>query len=441
MQKKKVLWVSDVNESTGFGVVAYNLIPKLLKTNRYDMVAMGINYRGGRHGLGDIHVYPCDSRDPYGFGVFPHVVMTEKPDLIFVLQDLFIVFRYFQFLEKNYPEAKTVLYFPVDGNSMPPTWVNAVRYATIPVVYSEYGRRLVFEKIPDVASNLRLIYHGVDYEVFRPFPDDERKNMKASNNVQDKFVIGVVNRFQPRKMIPLIIRAFSLFKNGYKKCATCGNYYYPHLDMCDLNFCTGDHTFVPGHNDCMLYMHMNPEEPMMGGDTNTLEMSMNNANLKDASNCVMFPGVDIYGPAAPNKFQMNAMYNMLDCYIAADCGEGFGLTQMEALSVGLPIIKSNNTTGPELVGKFAYMANSCGFFSMSHDSGHFRPVVSVPSLVDGLEKLYKKWSINKWLELSLDQHNYVRRNFAWDDKAIDFDLLFQEAITKEQVKSIKVVRI
>lgn len=427
--KKKLLWVSDINLSTGFGQVADNVLPELIKTNKYDIACMGINYRGDRHGYDGAHVYPCDSQDPYGFGVFPHVVMKERPDVIFVLQDLFVIMKYVEFLKKHAAHIPTVFYFPIDGDSLPPTWLDSIKYATVPVAYSNYGIDIVSRYAPELRDKIRMVYHGIDTEVFRPLPDDERKVMKKNNHCENKFVIGVVNRFQPRKLIPLTMRAFSLLKNGYKKCSGCGNYYLATLDKCDLNGCLGVSEIVSGKDDIFLYMHLNPMERMMGWENCTLQMSATAAGLDPNTKDIMTPGVDVYGPAAPDKFAMNQIYNMFDCYVASDCGEGFGLTQMEALSCGLDVIKSNSTTGPELVGKFGHLTKSAGFFSMAYDSGHFRPVVHVPAIVDAIEELYKKWlAAGKYISLSKEQNEYVRRHFNWKDKAKGLDNAIQDAL-------------
>jgi len=428
-KKIKVLWASDINSATGFGTVSYALIPRLQDTGKYEFVGMGINYRGVR--FPGMHIYQCDSQDVYGFNLFPAVARREKPDLVFALQDLFVTFKWFEALREVAPETPTVLYFPIDGNSTPPHWLNCVRQATVPVAYSEYGRQLVEERAPDQKGRIELIYHGAETDLFKPLSEANRDHIRSLNNVSDRFVVGVINRFQPRKLVPLAIRAFSLMYNGYKKCHKCGNYYLASLGKCDLNFCEGgEHDeIVPPKPEMFLYLHCNIEEHMMGGPANSLAMSWETAGIKKADGCIMTPGVDIYGPQTPPKEEMPNIYGMLDCYLAVDCGEGYGLTQMEALSCGIPVVKSSSTTGPELVGKFGHMVKSSAFFSMPYDSGHFRPVVAVHDVVDQLEEVYAEWLANgRKTKLSQEQHKHVVKNFNWDNIAKQFDNVFQKAL-------------
>lgn len=458
-KKIKLLWSSDLNNSTGFGTVAYQVLPRLQATGKYDIAVLGINYHGERHGIPGIHAEPCDSTDPYGFGKFPQMVQVERPDVIFVLQDLFVVKEYVAFL-KQYDKhlaqfgaqsPPLVCYFPIDGNSVPMDWRDALRYATVRIAYSEYGKSVISELMPDIADSLKMIYHGIDTSVFKPCLPEERAAKRKMYGLEDSFVVGIVNRFQPRKMVQLGIRAFALMQNGYKKCR-CGNYYLSSKSVCDLNFCgEGDVVdVVQPKDDIKIYLHMNQSEHLMGGPTNTIEMGIISAGVKPDSKAVLMPGVDIYGPMSPPKQELALLYGMLDCYVATDCGEGFGLTQAEALSCGIPVIKSNSTTGPEIVGEFGHLAKSATFCTMPHDSGHFRPVVSVSSVVDCIEKVYKEWVENgRKTEPNLKQAEYARKKFAWSDKLSGFDQAIQEALAiraqsaqqQKPVNAIKVTRV
>jgi len=448
MKKIKLLWCSDINNSTGFGQVAIESLSRLSRMGKYDLVAMAVNHRGERTGIEGLHVYSLDSSDPYGFNRFPDIVIRENPDVILILNDLFVAEKYVAFLAEHRPDIPLVLYFPIDGNSTPPGWLNAVRYATIPIAYSEYGKDLIESRIPEVKSKLRLIYHGINTDVLHPLSDPERIDARSRHgggpDLRDKFLVVSVNRYQPRKLVPLTLRAFALFYYGYKVCAECGNYYLPSLDKCDLNFCSRVEREVPGHSDAVIYLHMNEFEPAMGGETNTLKHYIDSAGLGQ-SGVVMVPGVDILNPStSPSREEMNRIYNMSDCFVATDCGEGFGLTPVEAYATGVPVIKSNNTTGPELLKTYGRLPKSCGFFSMAYDSGHLRPAVHVPSVVDAMTEVYDIWIANgKKTILNMGQVAEVKRRFQWDDKVVAFSQALNDAIAmkKAEQNQIQIVRV
>jgi glycosyltransferase involved in cell wall biosynthesis len=314
-------------------------------------------------------------------------------------------------------------YFPIDGPSVPPNWINAIQKLTIPIAYSKYAKKIVCGVSPELQNKyMPVIYHGIDFDVMCPVPDAQREAVRKKSNLTDKFVIGIVNRFQPRKQVGLGIKAFALFYYGYKECS-CGNFYLSRMNECDLCFGSNVVAEHPAHPEALAYLHMNPIEPLIGGDTNTLFMIMNCAGLLDDDiiKCVMMPANNIYGPNAPTPKDLNLRYNMLDCYVATDCGEGFGLTQMEALSVGIPVIKAHNSTSDELLGGHGRIVPSKSFFTMSHDSGHFRPAVDIPSLVREIESVYDEWIKNdRKTKTNWHAHEYVRKNFSWDNRAMDF---------------------
>jgi len=437
--RKKILWIGDVNKSTGLGQAFDNIAPRILRENKYELVVIGINYRGDTRDSYGCKIYQCDSQDVYGFQMFPGVVMNERPDLIFIVHDEFAHKIYTDWLRQNAPQIPVIIFFPQDSCSVPVQYMDALRYATIPIVFSKYGYDTICHRFPEFKGKLRYIHFGVNTDIFRPLPK-EREEIRKLNNVSDKFVVGMVNRFNPRKMLPLGIRAFSLMFHGYDKCK-CGNYYLSSLDQCDLNFCPKSDVIetVKPKKNMVLYLHCNLEDSLMGGNTNTLYMSAESAGLKESDQAIMTPGVDTLGPMAPDKVALNRVYQMLDVHLVVDAGEGLGITQLESLAAGIPLIKSNNTTAPELVSGYATMVDNCSFFSMGNDASCVRPVVSIPSVVKALEKFYANWVVNGTV-LSDESHKYIVNNFNWNKKYQEFSQAISEALaTKKTVITEKKV--
>lgn len=431
-KKSKILWVSDINPSTGFGQVSHEVITRLNRTGAYDFVALGINYRGGRHEY-NFHVYPTDSGDVYGTRMFPYYVQEERPDLIFMVQDPFVIVSYMAGLEQMglMDVVPTVGYFPIDGNSVPTDWLKALKSLTVPIAYSQYAKNVLASYDSDIEKiYMPIVYHGISTNDYRPLRDIDRETLRKKNNISDRFVVGVVNRYQPRKQVPLGVRAFSLFRNGYKVCQDCHNYYQLNLGWCDLCFSKNVERTTGPVEEALIYLHMEPVEPLTGGESSSLFKVIRSAGISPevAANSVMLPQKHIYGPDSPTREEVVNLYNMLDCYVATDCGEGFGLTQMEALSCGIPVIKSDNTVSRELLGEHGIYARNCGFFTMGYDSGHFRPVVHIPAVVDAIESVYKRWLDNgKVTKINWAGHEYVKKNFNWDTTAARFHEEIQKA--------------
>ena len=92
-----VLWYGDSPAvNTGFGIVSQNLTMGLWQTGKYRIVAVGINDRGQEHPikkLPNYHVVPIPDlrNDPYGYQVLPQALQQYKPDIIIVLNDIWLI--------------------------------------------------------------------------------------------------------------------------------------------------------------------------------------------------------------------------------------------------------------------------------------------------------------------------------------------------------------
>jgi glycosyltransferase involved in cell wall biosynthesis len=62
----------------------------------------------------------------------------------------------------------------------------------------------------------------------------------------------------------------------------------------------------------------------------------------------MGPEVRVLGPVAPGD--LPALYNLATCLAHPAWYEGFGLTPLEAMACGLPVVASNASSLPEVVG-------------------------------------------------------------------------------------------
>ena len=95
MQKKiKVLAYCDSPTcATGFGTVARNIFEALFKTGRYDIDILGINYWGDPHPL-PYRIWPTGingHKDPYGRKKVAGMMPQMEYDILFLLQDSFIL--------------------------------------------------------------------------------------------------------------------------------------------------------------------------------------------------------------------------------------------------------------------------------------------------------------------------------------------------------------
>ena len=215
-------------------------------------------------------------------------------------------------------ESKIVIYFPVDGTPFNFDWKTPLVEADEVITYTHFAKDAILETFPDLNKKIYILYHGVDTNAYYPLNLKNIKNIQKEFDWENKFVILNINRFQPRKLIPMTLRAVSLFSKGYKIC-DCGNWYLKNKLKCDLNNCDSSHVIqsFPGRKNVLLYLHMVPNEFGMGpGHANSLQAHTFNAGFRDEdlqgpNKNVQINADDLYKNPLPES-TLNKMYNAAD---------------------------------------------------------------------------------------------------------------------------------
>lgn len=110
-------------------------------------------------------------------------------------------------------------------------------------------------------------------------------------------------------------------------------------------------------------------------------------NEMDIVKDVVFPGY------IPDE-ELPAIYNMADLFVYPSLYEGFGLSPLEAMSCGCPVIASNTSSIPEVVGDAAIMVN--------------------PEDIEGLADAMYRVLTNNELRLKMKKQGLERANkFSW----------------------------
>jgi hypothetical protein len=91
--KKKLLWCGDIVAMTGFARVTENVLERL--RDNYEIVVLGHNWWGDPTPLQEFYkMYPSSNRyqtAPFGEQRIREVVEKEKPDVIFTVNDMWII--------------------------------------------------------------------------------------------------------------------------------------------------------------------------------------------------------------------------------------------------------------------------------------------------------------------------------------------------------------
>ena len=195
------------------------------------------------------------------------------------------------------------------------------------------------------------IPHGVDAEVFKPRPSDMRYSMGIP---EDAFLIGMVgaNRSPaqfPRKAQPQAFLAFA--------------------------------QFLKEHPDAWLYAYTKPL-----GDLNLDALLVTIADVAgpEVLQRVKFPPDNIWYWGLGRE-QMAEMYSTFDVYLQPSMGEGFGLGAIEAQACGVPVILSDHSAMPELLGA-GWLVDGDPWWDEAQHSFGINP--SVSSIVEKLGFAY-----------------------------------------------------
>jgi glycosyltransferase involved in cell wall biosynthesis len=300
-EKIKILVLADHPFSpSGVGTQTRYMIEHLLKTGDYSFVCFGgaikhDDYSPQRYDQygDDLIVYPVD-----GYGtqeLVRAIVRTEKPDMLWFMTDP----RFFPWLWEIEDEIRSLIpmvYYHVWDNYPYPDY-NKIWYDSTDVVVAI--SKVTHDIVQNVSPDTETIYHphAVDPEFFKPLNSEEVSKMRGLSNIpDDKFVVFWNSRNARRKQSATLIHWFAEFLEKV------------------------------GNDKAMLIMHTDPHDP------NGPNLVMNIDKLGLTNGEVRFSTQKL------DFEQLAALYNMADVTACISDAEGFGLSTLESLSCGTPII-------------------------------------------------------------------------------------------------------
>jgi len=398
MSKLNVMGWFDYCCSTGFGQVSQNLIKVLNDTNKYNFNIIGINYDGTHYDknkwIGEVDPATNFLRqftDVYGRPTLLNKLSTEPVDILFIIQDTFLVQtvmdKILEIRSKLPKERQFVIiyYFPIDG-APKKSWIEGSSLKVdFPVTYTEYAKQECYKAL-GMEFPLDIIYHGTNKTNFCVLKQEDVDFFKKQNfpdHYNDFFVLNV-NRNQPRKDLYRSLAAFKVFHDKYPK-----SFYFLNCQANDV-----------------------------GGNIQEIAKGLGLELYKDYS----FPSTDIFNASQGLPIEVvNQFYNIADVVISSTIGEGWGLSVTESMATKTPVIFPRNTSLVEIIGENeerGYLCDSGNdvehFICLgANDNDIIRPLISVQSMADKLEQVY----LNREEAIAKAELAYAWVP-AWRDKSI-----------------------
>lgn len=329
-----MLCLFDYNAITGFATVSKNLISNWKRqfgdNLKIDIVA--VNYFGEDYNeTPNVRIISAKlkdvAKDDFGRYVFMRSLADIDYDLVFILQDLGVIIPLVPHLKKiqdDKKEAKrklfkSIFYFPVDF-ALTPNLAVGIDFFDQLATFTEYGRKMLLNLNPELKNKIKVIPHGNNMKNYYPIESqkekaDFRKQYFGDN--ANKFIVGCVNRNQPRKDIPTTIFGFMEYWESHNK-------------------------------NAFLYLHLDPNDPM-GWNLRTV---LKQTPLKEGID-YMFPPDTEKGYKGTSVEDMNKIYNSFDVFLSTATGGGWELTVTEAMACRVPTIIPRHTSFQILGGENA----------------------------------------------------------------------------------------
>ena len=303
MKKKKILIISDHALSpTGVGVQTKYLVEGLVKTKKYSFIQLGAAIKHSNYNTvkvnDDFFIKPID-----GYGnpeLLRSVLLNEQPDALIIFTDP----RFFTWLFEMEDEIRQVcpiLWWHVWDNTPTPTF-NSWMYDSVDAIncHSYLTYKMCKEIFPEKTS---FIPHAFPRTEFYRLPDDIIKSEKErilGKERKDNFVCLWMNRNCKRKRPADVLETWKIFLSSLNK---------------------------DERSKCTLLMHTDPTDHA-GNNLFAIADSMN-----------ILENIAFSTEKLPTNF-INTLHNISDVCLNISFNEGFGLTTLESMMVGTPIIAS-----------------------------------------------------------------------------------------------------
>lgn len=393
-KKPKLLWCGDIVAMTGFARVTENVISRL--KDGFDIVVLGHNWWGDPTPLqAEYKMYPSSNRfqqAPFGEERIREVVEKEKPDIVFSINDMWIINEQYRRIEDLHKEGKFkfVGYAPMDSYA----WLGCLNETAnnwdAVISYTEFGAHEFIRG--GITKPVAVIPHGVTAGQFQPI--DKKDARKRLGLEQDTFIVFNGNRNQFRKRIDITIDAFA--------------------------------KFAVNKPDAQLYLHMGLKD--QGWDVMSLfGRAMDRVGLSPNGRIILTSN-DNNPPNAPVEM-LNYIYNAVDVGVNTCKGEGWGLVNFEHAACRVAQVVPDHTSCKEIFEGFGELIR-CDHVDVDVNFGRELPCPSIDHLAEILTTLYEDRNrLDDVAQKCYERATDLRYN--WDTVASQFGGIFEDVLKGE----------
>ena len=318
MKKIAGIWVSNAPWApTGYGTQTKQVVSRMIADGHNMAVAANYGLEATQTNIDGIEVFPKGTDAYSNDVVYPYFMdwkrqHPEGKPFVFTLYDCWV------FQGAKWDEMPVVSWVPIDHTPVPPKVAQfLVKDNVRPVAMSKFGA----DQLTRAGIACDYIPHAIDTDLMKPTPNyytsaGARSGRDIINAPRDAFVVGIVNANKGtapvRKAFAEQILAFSIF--------------------------------AADKPDAALYLHVE-RFGAYGGIS--IDAIIKACGLRDDQYVYVNQYQNMIG--IPDD-AMAVIYSALNVLLAPTLGEGFGITVAESQSCGVPVIVSDFSAQPELVG-------------------------------------------------------------------------------------------
>jgi len=259
-------------------------------------------------------MYPATAHgtDPFGTHRIANLVAAIKPDLVFIINDLWVAIPLYDQIESLKEEIgfKTCVYTPIDSYGIFPELLPAIEKWDCLVTYTEFGKEEI--RLMGYKKPVPVVGHGTDFTKF--FPLDKAQCRKELGIAEDAFIVFNGNRNQPRKRIDLTIKGFM--------------------------------KFAKDKPNARLWLNMGKKD--MGWDVVPLSRRVARDEGCDPTGRIILTSPNFSTSNCLPIDQLNKVYNAVDVGVNTCIGEGWGLVNTEHAATGVAQVVPDHTSCKEI---------------------------------------------------------------------------------------------
>lgn len=390
-KKTKILWCGDIVAMTGFARVTENVLARL--KDDFEIVVLGHNWWGDPcKQQDDFKIYPSSNRfqtAPFGEQRIREVVEREQPDIVFTINDMWIINTQYQQIQDLHKQGKFkfIGYAPMDSYG----WIGCLAETANDwdaiVSYTEFGAHEFVRG--GIRNPIAVIPHGVTPGQF--YPKDKAECRRALGLSEDLFIVFNGNRNQFRKRIDITIQAFA--------------------------------QFAVDKPDARLYLHMGMKD--QGWDVmGVFGREMSKVGLDPNGRIIMTTQTE--GPPNVDVEMLNTIYNACDVGVNTCKGEGWGLVNFEHAACKVPQVVPNHTSCKEIFEGCGELIR-CDHVDVDVNYAREMPCPSANHLTEILNDLYQDSKLRE----EVGEACYKRvtdEQFSWDTVASQFGGIFEDVM-------------